>query len=477
MASLNHLPIEILTNILFRLTYRDLTHASRVSRTLQAVAESLIYKSLSLSPNMLCRLIDTLLTPGRDVIGTYVFELTLGLNHSQFFLDSVGSEAEESFDDISECSDGASESLDDVSESLGNASESEGADSDDERPARNCSSPNELNTSLTNIECSDPHQISRANRRREYERFTAAVSGFGLDGGFTLVPFLLLLHLLPNLTSLTIAFPPDEFLFMEQLKSVPVSKLPVGLRSLRYFSSRQQGVSPLILCTLLQLPCISTINVHIFEAPNKNPGGDDYAAPVNSQWWTADEFLSAASGTSTVTTLKLHCNSLGPDALSHILSIPRALQILSYAFDPPSRVYLEPGRTIIPHQSSLRELTLECEVESTIGSPDLWPKLHSVTCFLSTLLGESDTLVRLEDMLPKGVKVLDILFDDDWSKREAVNIVLRLLKRRKLMLPRLETIGVRRDNEKGMMDWEKLKVACLKAGVKFLDDCVTLKWS
>lgn len=460
MASLNHLPIEILRNILLSLTSRDLIRASRVSRTLQAVAESLIYKSFCLSPNRLCRLIDTLLTPWRAVIGTYVFELTLGSNHFQFFLDSVGHEERGSLDNDSER----------VQDERGEA------DSRDERRARNCGSPDGMNTCLANIQCIPllHQQTSPANPPRDNERLTAAASRFGLDAEFTLTPFLLLLHLLPNLMSLTITFPPGEFRFMEELQSIPVSKLPVGLRSLRHFTSRQQGVSPSILCTLLQLPLISTINVHIFEAPNKDP--DENSFPVDNLWWTADEFLSVASGTSTVTTLKLDCNSLCADALSHILSIPRALQILSYESDPPFRVSLALSHALIPHQNSLRELTLECDVESNIGSLHHWPKLYSVTCSLKTLLGGPASSVGLEDILPRGIKMLDILYDDKWSKREAVDLVLRLLSRKKAMMPRLKTIGVRRDDEKEVKDWNRLELACLEAGVELLDDYETLEW-
>lgn len=64
------------------------------------------------------------------------------------------------------------------------------------------------------------------------------MSRFGLDA-----PFLLLLHLFPHLQKLVISSHPPEYKVLEQLYAVWVSGLPVGLRSVRHFISREQGVS------------------------------------------------------------------------------------------------------------------------------------------------------------------------------------------------------------------------------------------
>lgn len=217
--------------------------------------------------------------------------------------------------------------------------------------------------------------------------------------------------------SLTITFPLHVFTFMEYFTATPVPGLPVAL--LRHFRNFEQGVSPAVPCALLKLPCISTIKVHIIETPY-NYGGTLSAVDT---LWPVNKFRSVPSGTSTVTTLQLHSNSLSPDSFSHILLTPRALQVLSYESDLPHNIHFDLARSILPHQNSLRELTFRCRAPSVIGSLRHWPKLQVVNCSLTTPVCESDTPVELIAVLPARTKELEILCDDYWSSRKTVEIL------------------------------------------------------
>lgn len=468
MPSLNRLPFEILSDILSHLTRRDLIVACRVSRNLQVVAESVLYRAPYLTPATVRWLLRTLLTPGRGILATYVLELTLGLIPS-WYLDLEADEPYDSEDDtFSEWDTGS------LDEEFGGAI----SDSDEEE----CSA--EAPPAIFDKRNLSVREVNPAAQQCENEMFTAARFRFRLGDPSPCVHFLLLLHLLPHLQRLTISSRSSGPRFMELLKAVPVSELPIGLQSLRHFSSREQGVSSAIFCTILQLPNILTVDVRLRHEDSDLPedyDSDSSASPEldspNPSPWTVEDFLPLVGVTSTVAVLKLHNTPLDSASLALIFSTPRALRILSYECDPsaPTSILPDVGRAILPTQNSLQELTLACG-STAIGSLRDWPKLHTVRCSLGTLLGDPDTPLLLEEILPVRIKELDILYGGDWSGRETIDVVMRLLGKMHAVLPRLESIGVLRDVEKGKELGQMLEVACLKADVEMLDDYPTRPW-
>lgn len=469
MVFLTNLPFEILSNIFSRLPRRHLLKVCRVSRALHAVAESILYKSPQLTPFAHFRFLQTLLTPGREVLATYVLDLTVGSPRSL----KLAAEANESFlildDSSSEDSD--TESAIRLNESRKfrfNQNTAGGYSAylkrSDVKPALVDHTRGEA--SLT----ADPCPTAA---------YQAALSRFELEAS-PCVEYLLLLNLLPHLQSLNILFP-RSWNFLEPLQRLPISELPVGLQSLRHFRSREQGVCTPFFCTLLQLPHIQTVDVRLIASPPKPLDPSDprllkleYIPDI----WSLHEFLPVASGSSAVTALHLFETRLDTECLSHILSTPRALQTMSYQtitiyprVDPPDM-----ARAILPLQNTLQDLALQFEAGSAIGSLQGWPVLHTLTCPLGTLLGKPDRPLELAECLPVGIRRLEILYDDPWSMEEVVDVVVRLLQRKKDVVPLLELIGVVRDMEKCSALDSVLWTACVEAEVDLLEDYPGRYW-
>lgn len=97
--------------------------------------------------------------------------------------------------------------------------------------------------------------------------------------------------------------------------------------------------------------------------------------------------------------------------------------------------------------------------------------MHTVTCLLVVLLGgASRSDLRLEDLLPPGLRVLEILPDKEWSIKAAVRVALGVLRRKRVVLPRLERIVVLRELVKNDKLWDALVAGCEDAGVELVDD-------
>lgn len=139
-----------------------------------------------------------------------------------------------------------------------------------------------------------------------------------------------------------------------------------------------------------------------------------------------------------------------------------------------------------PLKKSVRVLHLDFgEVDSTTsdegqgfplpyneGSLREWSVLTTLSCSLAPLLGKGqmDGSPRLADVLPMGLRELEILQDSYWLVGEAVNHVVELLVRKEPVVPRLERVAV--EMEDWMSKWvvEKLVVACETAGVSLVDE-------
>lgn len=309
----------------------------------------------------------------------------------------------------------------------------------------------------------------------------ATIQRFGLDAHSPFLSFQLLLHLLPRLQYHYIGCLSRSPSYSKLLDAIPAGKLPAGLQSLREFSSYSQVASSTAFCTLLKLPCIDTIMVGLM--PPQMGDSDDTATddsdtnyPRDPHWSPAD-FLSVASGESSVTTLHFWTTLLCSAALAHILTTPRALETFAYDCSYDNQGFDLPGigRALLPLQSSLQTLWLSCghyngrEPTSTIGTLREWPNLRAVGCSLVALLGSrrrQDGL-RLENVLPARLQVFEILRDKSWSVESTVEIVRGLLGRKYVVLPGLKCLAVLRVIKKSDEISESLQLACHAVGVEF----------
>lgn len=307
--------------------------------------------------------------------------------------------------------------------------------------------------------------------------FTAAMRRIGIsfDYNSLCAQVILLLHLLPQLHSLQF-LPPGEFDYFEDCMNLlhpekPITELPIAFQSLREFGyergSFSHGLSVMTLLGLLKLPYIRSIDTTLDRWIN---------------FWDDTNVNTAAAtavATSAVTHLRLTRGTLSISTLSQILKIPRALTHFSYH---PRCVSIRYnfrglGRALQPLRGSLTHLVLDFWTQDarptnrlsirTIGSLRDWPALRSVHCTLLPLLGSAFPRQsrHLADVLPAGIRELEIERDQYWTPGEVVSELLLLLEQREAMVPALKKVAVYRHIKTPEVR-EKLTVACEEAGVE-----------
>lgn len=344
--------------------------------------------------------------------------------------------------------------------------------------------------------------------QREASLYRAAVSRFGLIQQ-PFMSFLLLLHLLPHLQQLTIGNLSPADRCTDTIGAISHAELTAGLQSLREFTSVQQGISSATFCKLLTLPRIRSIVVSLSKPYEHEDNPDDadssmYPSDISTcdsetifpsdisscssdvsyhrarSPWSATHFLAVASGTSTVTALRIRHTALASGALEHILTIPRALERFRYdcSYRSPDVDLTAIGRALLPLRSTLQALWLGCghhpvlDATHTIGTLCGWPELYTVRVSLVLLLGGARRPggLRLENLLPAGLRVLQVLPDKEWSLEAAVDVVVRLLRMKRVVLPMLESVAVLREVPKREEMWNMLVAACEDAGVELVPD-------
>ncbi|KAL0630965.1 hypothetical protein Q9L58_010184 [Maublancomyces gigas] len=249
----------------------------------------------------------------------------------------------------------------------------------------------------------------------------------------------LLVHLLPNLLTLNVSVPPNYLhddkpdIFTSMLAEyafLPPTSLPICLRYMRSFSFLAGGddVSPKALLTILKLPCIRKIYVHI-------------TAHMEESTTVGATAAAFATGTSSVTDLQFGYGSVDTYSLARILSMPRMLTRFSYTdCDGMAgsfkcavfRVALQPFR------GTLQELVLRFRWavdethggEGTLGSFRDWPVLRSMRCSVTVLVGRARVrgVVQLREVLPLVVERVVVDVDGDWVDWKVVEQMVDLVE-------------------------------------------------
>lgn len=288
---------------------------------------------------------------------------------------------------------------------------------------------------------------------------------------------ILLLHLLPNLHTLSVFPPPESDEFSDFINSLcsplpPMPTQPLALQSLRVFDCAwdQFGWSAygVTLLALLRLPHIESITI---------------PAPHGIYFSTHDALIAAATA-STITHLKFAFSRINPGELLKILKIPRALTHFSY-FPRSVKIHynFHALRTaLVPLRNSLTTLVLHYwtsrtliahrgGASTTIGSLRDWPVLRTVRCSLLPLLGlglpgESRDIARV---LPVCLHELEILDDQFWTPDDALQVAVVMVTQKRAMLPRMCRLAVYSRSEGCPAARERLRIACADVRVVCVD--------
>lgn len=418
MPALEQLPYEIFAEILSYLPCSDLARTCLISRHLHSVSQPVLYRAPSLTcgqranPPSLQILLRTLLSPGGEKLATHVRSLRLKW----------------------------------------------------EKIDREPTPENQSDIAL----------------------MTAAASRFGLHQSVTSqdTQVVLLLHLLPRLQAFDPSPPPDSYSnayydshsdsspdHFTEFMEAHHTDTPLALQPLREFSCASnptdRGISFKTLLTVLKLPHIRRIDVRLIDQPI-------FAANT-----------TAVANTSAVKILHLKNTIISPLSLEYILKTPTGLTRLSLS--PISRnpdFEIEPfGPAIRAVRATLQHLHLDfsrvaepqhwrtTKTLSTIGSFRDWPALHTIRCSLMLLLGRglrADT-PALADILPAGLRELEILRERYWAVAEEADQVVELLARKEAMVPVLEKLAMQMATGRVMRSQDALRGACVGAAVALVN--------
>lgn len=410
MAVIQSLPNEIFISILSCLPRSDLVNTSLVSHRLYAISQPLLYKKVTLisggdNPTALYVFLRTLLTPGREYLTLLVRTLVLDWDNFEY-IPPVAPKSETAL----------------------------------------------FTTKASHLGIGDPLESEGAQ-------------------------VVMLMHLFPRLHALHLIPPQfsDDFeeLMEEHHATTDAAMLPRSLQSIREFSwswfAGQTGISSTMLLTLLRLPSIRDINVHIIdEVEWPHPGTKDTIA------------VPDYTGVSGVTHLKFRYGNISPSSLTRILKLPRALTHFSYrAKEGFNFNFADLGAALRPLRHSLRHLDLdlfwgighiqfEVVPRTTLGSFQDWPVLRYLRIPMMPLLGK-DRSDLLAYMLPVGLCELEILSDPYWLFPDVVGEVVVMLGRKASMLPSLRELKIV-DKSTCLEVVQKLRAACKVANVELEDD-------
>lgn len=220
------------------------------------------------------------------------------------------------------------------------------------------------------------------------------------------------------------------------------------LQSLREFYSPPEhsghGISHKTLLMLLLLPCIRVISAPIMDE-NKDAIASCPMDPL------------AAS--STVTKLRLADRVKSPTYLSLVLTVPNALTHFSYStvrfrsgFDLDGFwAALRPLRvSVVNLQLDLKLAAVHRPTEGPLGNGDMWPlrewsALRKLSCSLVAVMGQYSpgTGPSLVDVLPLGIRELEVTRDRNWVPEAVVEQIVQLLRGKSVVVPGLERVAVR----------------------------------
>lgn len=205
--------------------------------------------------------------------------------------------------------------------------------------------------------------------------------------------------------------------------------------------------------------------------------------------------FNAAAASSAVTHMRFSWPNMSHSVLSQVLLVPIALTHFSYTaltgrgFDIQSFV-----AAITPLRVSLRSLHFDfSDVALMTGYDDDgdddeefqkphyevslrdWPLLQTLSCSLMPLLQLYDS-PRLMNLLPVGLRELEVLRSSDWLIDEEAEHILEMLGQKQWAVPRLEKLVVDPKWRGGEDVRHTLKVACETAGVRFVEESVGGGW-
>lgn len=245
----------------------------------------------------------------------------------------------------------------------------------------------------------------------------------------------LLLHLLPRVQVLELGSPSDCRALNTFLEA---PHAPV-LQHLREFRHQPGGsfasISLRSFNALLCLPSLRTIDVRI----------------PSSMFGDPRPTVKSELGTSTITAIYLRRSDLFDSRLKDILARPRALSIFSYS----AQGFYTSLRSLALVSASLTHLHVDLSAHTRtaprgqpaslmIDSLRDWPVLRTVHCSLLALVGwERDGAApALADVLPVGLRDLEILDDQYWGVREKVAKVVDMLQAKVDKLPGLQRLAM-----------------------------------
>lgn len=317
----------------------------------------------------------------------------------------------------------------------------------------------------------DMQYVPSQQSEREDALLTAAASSLGIANPLTSAgaQVVLLLHLLTRLHTLHV-IPPHDRDSLDEFLSTDHA-IPAALQSVRefrwYSADSASGVSPTMLLTLLRLPSIRIIDIHMvaeIEVPFPITNGD---AATN------------AMGTSTATHLEFTFGDISSWSLTRIMRVPRALTHFTYRAISGNRMgFGDMEFGLAPMQSTLQHLDLDLfrcigrrfhgAVQSVpICSLREWPVLRNVRCSLMVLVGQDKS--RLADVLPRGLRALETVIDSFWTAEEVVHETVVMLQRKNEMLVGLKSVAVHVDWPKRPDIVERLGTACRGVDVELVE--------
>ncbi|KAL0631510.1 hypothetical protein Q9L58_009618 [Maublancomyces gigas] len=300
----------------------------------------------------------------------------------------------------------------------------------------------------------------------------------------------LLLHILPNLQTLSMNGCGYLRERIECSLTTPVEDLPAGLKSLRIFRDVGDGpvrATPTMLLALMRLPCIRKITSEMHLNYDHT-----YSTKALSKILSSAEYR----GRSTIQNLSFRNGCFLACLLEGILQVPRALTYFSYeGFIHLDTTQTATFRAALRHlRPTLQYLRLgwvyeldggppdgDDEESYTIGSLRDWPALRTVDCGLLALVGKAPVArSRLVDVLPRVIRQLKVHQMHDlpecweyleeimqWTVSDVTDQIVELLERREECgLQELVELTVCLRERDAVMETEaRLEAACDAASV------------
>lgn len=298
--------------------------------------------------------------------------------------------------------------------------------------------------------------------------FAAAASRIGLNLPLASqgAQVVLLLHLLPRLCVLDLGLPIDRDAVSDFMSgyhnATPAPARPLALDQLREFRCSPNlmngPINPKLLLVLLGMPNMRSVDVHIIDF--------------------AYHPLQAPTRSSRVTKLRFTRAVVSPAALRCILATTVALTHFTYHLKCYLRdldiTHIAPA--LAPLRGTLQMLHFTIDkglyvhdgrptVTGSLGSLREWAGLRTLRCQLVGLLGCGGQS-GLVDMLPVGLRELEVVEDGYWAKEEVRGQVLPVLRLKETLVPVLERLAMAVSiGEEDVSGMDRLCCVCEEAAV------------